>query len=100
VFKITPTGEETVLHLFAAAPADGWNPEVVIQGNDGNFYGTTSLGGAHNGGTVFKLTPEGVETIPYSFAGVCSYIPSEERCLTVSCPVASWSKEMMATFMA
>jgi uncharacterized repeat protein (TIGR03803 family) len=69
VFKITPTGEETVLHLFAAAPADGANPEFVIQGKDGNFYGTTATGGANNLGTVFKLTPEGVETILYSFAG-------------------------------
>ena len=69
VFKITPTGEETVLHLFAAAPADGANPEVLIQGNDGNFYGTTATGGANNLGTVFKLTPGGVETILYSFKG-------------------------------
>jgi uncharacterized repeat protein (TIGR03803 family) len=69
VFKITPTGEETVLHLFAAAPADGANPEVLIQGNDGNFYGTTASGGANNLGTVFKLTPGGVETILYAFSG-------------------------------
>jgi uncharacterized repeat protein (TIGR03803 family) len=69
VFKITPTGEETVLHLFAAAPADGALPSVLIQGSDGNFYGTTASGGANNAGTVFKLTPEGVETILYSFTG-------------------------------
>ena len=69
VFKMTPTGEETVLHLFAAAPADGTYPAVLIQGSDGNFYGTTGAGGANNAGTVFKLTPEGVETILYSFGG-------------------------------
>src|SRR5579862_4758652 len=40
VFKISPTGEETVLHLFAAGSADGTNPNVLIQGSDGNFYGT------------------------------------------------------------
>jgi uncharacterized repeat protein (TIGR03803 family) len=68
VFKISPAGEETVLHVFAAAPADGANPSVLIQGSDGNLYGTTASGGANNGGTVFKLTPEGVETILYSFA--------------------------------
>ena len=67
VFKITPTGEETVLHLFAAAPADGNFPEILIQGNDSNFYGTTYEGGAYDLGTVFKLTPGGVETILYSF---------------------------------
>ena len=69
MFKITATGEETVLHLFAGAPADGANPEVLIQGSDGNFYGTTDGGGAHSAGAVFKLTPEGAETILYSFAG-------------------------------
>jgi uncharacterized repeat protein (TIGR03803 family) len=69
VFKISPAGEETVLHVFAAAPADGANPQVLIQGIDGNFYGTTDSGGGNNAGTVFKLTPEGVETIVYSFTG-------------------------------
>jgi uncharacterized repeat protein (TIGR03803 family) len=68
VFKITPTGEETVLHLFAGAPDDGAVPQVLIQGSDGNFYGTTEIGGANNAGTVFKLTPEDSETILYSFA--------------------------------
>jgi uncharacterized repeat protein (TIGR03803 family) len=67
VFKITPSGGEAVLHLFAGAPADGANPEVLIQGSDGNLYGTTAIGGANNAGTVFRLTPEGVETILYSF---------------------------------
>ena len=69
VFRITPTGEETVLHLFDGTAADGEIPQALIQGNDGNFYGTTGSGGANNLGTVFKLTPEGVETILYSFAG-------------------------------
>jgi uncharacterized repeat protein (TIGR03803 family) len=67
VFRITPTGEETILHLFAGGPNDGANPSVLIQGQDGNFYGTTSNGGANYRGTAFKLTPEGVETILYSF---------------------------------
>src|ERR1700694_3229545 len=67
--KIPPRAEEAFLHLFAAAPADGAGPVVLIQGSDGNFYGTTAIGGANNAGTVFKLTPEGVETILYSFTG-------------------------------
>jgi uncharacterized repeat protein (TIGR03803 family) len=65
VFKITPTGEETVLHSFSQA--EGINPDSLIQGSDGNFYGTTYRGGANGTGTVFKLTPEGVETTLYSF---------------------------------
>jgi uncharacterized repeat protein (TIGR03803 family) len=67
VFKITPTGEETVLYSFAGGSADGANPQVLIQGSDGNFYGVTSNGGANGVGTLFKLTPEGAETIVHSF---------------------------------
>lgn len=41
--------------------------ESLIQGPDGNFYGTTSFGGVHNAGTVFKITPSGKVTTIYSF---------------------------------
>jgi uncharacterized repeat protein (TIGR03803 family) len=40
-----------------------FRPEV----HDGNFYGTTTIGGTHNGGTVFKITPAGEETILWDF---------------------------------
>src|SRR5215472_4836221 len=46
----------------------------VIQGSDGNFYGTTQQGGAYGGGTVFSLTPTGTLTVLYSF------------CAQVNCP--------------
>jgi uncharacterized repeat protein (TIGR03803 family) len=79
VFKVTPEGVETVLHSFTGPPADGAIPganATLIQGSDGNLYGTTSDGGAVNNaptddgwGTVFKITPEGVETIFHSFSG-------------------------------
>jgi len=36
---------------------------------DGNFYGTTTSGGANNLGTIYKMTPAGVQTVLYSFAG-------------------------------
>ena len=39
----------------------------LVQGTDGNFYGTTYVGGANDGGTVFKITPQGVLTTLYSF---------------------------------
>lgn len=41
----------------------------MAQGRDGNLYSTTPLGGAHNLGTVFKITPAGAVTILYSFDG-------------------------------
>jgi len=68
VFKVTPAGVETVLYSFFAN--DGADPgAALIQGSDGNFYGTTELGGSTGVGTLFKITPAGVETMLYSFTG-------------------------------
>jgi uncharacterized repeat protein (TIGR03803 family) len=68
VFKLTPAGLETVLYSFGASVNDGSNPNGgVIQASDGNFYGVTRAGGANGAGTVYKLTPAGVETVLYSF---------------------------------
>ena len=70
VFKLTPSGIETVLYTFAGGSSDGAYPEAgVIQGSDGNFYGSTLQGGASGLGLVFKLTPSGTETILHAFAG-------------------------------
>ncbi len=65
----------TTLHTFAGYPNDGDAPNGLMQGSDGNFYGTTDWGGANGEcsdppggcGTVFKLTPGGTSTILYSF---------------------------------
>jgi uncharacterized repeat protein (TIGR03803 family) len=74
VFKITPSGAFTSLYSFCSRQEpnsvfclDGNTPASVIEGRDGNFYGTTFFGGAHNDGTVFKLTPAGALTTLYSF---------------------------------
>jgi uncharacterized repeat protein (TIGR03803 family) len=71
LFKISPGGEFTTLHSFCnteEACSDGTEPfGALVQATDGDIYGTTSLGGAHNGGTVFKLTPSGVLTTLYNF---------------------------------
>jgi uncharacterized repeat protein (TIGR03803 family) len=70
VFKITPAGVESVLHSFAGGTTDGGQPQAgLLQASDGNFYGTTNKGGASGNGTVFKITPDGVESVLYSFAG-------------------------------
>jgi uncharacterized repeat protein (TIGR03803 family) len=71
VFKVTPAGVETLLYAFGTSGStDGATPVAgLLQGSDGNFYGTTSFGGAYGYGTVFKITPAGVETVLYSFFG-------------------------------
>lgn len=69
IFKVTPSGTETVLYSFAGG-SDGEHPYAgVIQGSDGNFYGTTYFGGTSGNGTVFRVTPSGSETVLYTFAG-------------------------------
>jgi len=55
VFKVTPWGHLTTLHLFTGADGAG-RYAGLVQASDGNFYGTT-YGGALGGGTVFRLTP-------------------------------------------
>ncbi len=66
VFKITPSGGLATLHRFAGS--DGALPYAgLVQASDGNFYGTTYVGGANGGGTVFKITPSGTLTTLYSF---------------------------------
>ncbi len=69
IFKITPAGSLTTLHSFGTLPkcSDGGEPQAkLIQANDGNFYGTTMIGGA-NHGTVFRITPSGTLTTLHSF---------------------------------
>jgi uncharacterized repeat protein (TIGR03803 family) len=70
VFKLTPRGKYTVLHSFCARDncRDGMSPQVgLVLDQQENLYGTTQYGGAYGGGVVFKVTPEGKETVLYSF---------------------------------
>lgn len=70
VFKLTPSGVETILHSFGGDSEDGAFPFAgVILDAQGNLYGTTASGGAYNRGTVFKVTPSGQETILLTFGG-------------------------------
>jgi uncharacterized repeat protein (TIGR03803 family) len=67
VFKVTASGTFTNLHNFSGP--DGEHPEgTLIQGTDGNFYGTTwDIGGFDSIGNVFQITPGGTFTIVHSF---------------------------------
>ena len=69
VFKVKPNGHETVLYAFKCRP-DGFTPNGgLVMDSAGNLYGTTYGGGDTNQGAVFKLAPDGTETISYSFQG-------------------------------
>jgi uncharacterized repeat protein (TIGR03803 family) len=79
VFKITPGGKYTVLWAFCSVTHcnDGANPIAgLVQGTDGNFYGTTEYGGLGTGGypegVIFKITPSGKLTALYNFCSLSS----------------------------
>jgi uncharacterized repeat protein (TIGR03803 family) len=70
VYRVTADGTLSLLYAFCSRTqcSDGAQPEgPLLLGADGNFYGTTSGGGATNYGTFFKLTPTGTLTTLYSF---------------------------------
>ena len=69
-FKLTGTGSETVLHVFAGGSSDGADPASGLILRKSNLFGTTFSGGANLYGTVFKLSPKtGKATVLYNFAG-------------------------------
>jgi len=59
VFQMSPAGAMTTVYSFTGG-GDGAHPAAgLIQGSDGNFYGTTAYGGTDNFGTVFRMAPNG-----------------------------------------
>ena len=81
VFEISAAGKFTTLYSFCSLPSctDGSLPVGrLVQATDGNFYGTTMIGGANdnaefcsNGcGTVFRLTQKGALITLYSFCSL------------------------------
>jgi uncharacterized repeat protein (TIGR03803 family) len=85
VFRITPSGTETVLHSFTGCDcearanfrerssrgriSDGAYPEAQLLDVNGTLYGTTGGGGSTGQGTVFSITTAGKERVLYSFVG-------------------------------
>ena len=71
IFKITPSGQESVLYSFTGG-SDGGQPwGRLLRDSQGNFFGTTYADGQLqlSFGVVFKLSPSGVLTTLYSFTG-------------------------------
>jgi uncharacterized repeat protein (TIGR03803 family) len=67
VYKMTPKGKLTSLYQFDFTHGGG--PIGLIQGTDGNFYGTAEVGGTSKLGVVFKITSKGKLTVLYNFDG-------------------------------
>jgi uncharacterized repeat protein (TIGR03803 family) len=59
-----------VLHRFAGETAiTGFGYGTLAHASDGNFYGTTGVGGVYNAGAIFKISPNGTFARLYSFTG-------------------------------
>jgi uncharacterized repeat protein (TIGR03803 family) len=69
VFKLSPTGTETVLNRFGGTQGQNVAWGNPISDAAGNIYATTPGGGAYGGGVVFKLSRAGKETVLYNFTG-------------------------------
>lgn len=73
VFRMTLSGDLEILHPFAGGSADGSYPRTaVLQSSEGQFYGSTSLGGISDRGTLFRMTSSGTVTLLHSFSGSAS----------------------------
>jgi uncharacterized repeat protein (TIGR03803 family) len=77
VYKLTPGGTLTTLYSFGAwngywlPNSDGAFPATdLLEGKDGNLYGTTAFGGQEGFGTLFKITQAGQLTTLYSFSAL------------------------------
>jgi uncharacterized repeat protein (TIGR03803 family) len=82
IFKLTPQGTLTTIHQFCSPTGctdgkiAGQTNMALIQGSDGNFYGTTEFGGnasvgactiSDGCGTIFEITSAGAFTTLYTF---------------------------------
>ena len=76
IFRVTTNGALTTLASFNQ-PVTGAKPvTALLQGPDGNFYGTAPSGGAYDLGTIFKMTPAGALSPLISFADTNGSYPS------------------------
>jgi uncharacterized repeat protein (TIGR03803 family) len=69
IYQLSLNGTLKTIHKFCKPGGcqDGWNPDGLVEGLDGNFYGITTGGGTHGDGTAFKVTRYGGLTVLYSF---------------------------------
>lgn len=69
IFKITPDGQTTVIQRFEGWRSAGHPHDILVMDPQGNFYGTTYNGGEQKLGSVWMVSPDGIETVVWSFKG-------------------------------
>ena len=97
VFELAPDDTETVLHSFADGEDGGYPYAGLIEDRKGNLYGTTFQGGGtgcggYGCGTVFRLAPDGTETILHSFC-------SQSNCADGAAPRAVLTRDGKGNFI-
>jgi uncharacterized repeat protein (TIGR03803 family) len=82
LFKIAPTGKFKLLHKFCLQPPDcrdGAHPFAgLVLASGGNFYGTTTRGGVHTSGVIFKITSTGKLTVLHNFDAIHGASPADK----------------------
>jgi uncharacterized repeat protein (TIGR03803 family) len=69
VFKLSARKQLTTIFSFVG-DHNGGNPTSLLEGKDGNLYGTTNFGGANNAGVVFKLSKTGTIQVLHNFCSL------------------------------
>ncbi|MGI8956813.1 MAG: choice-of-anchor tandem repeat GloVer-containing protein [Chthoniobacterales bacterium] len=74
VYRITTTGELSIVHRFNQRAWGSYNSEEggrpagrLAQDTEGNLYGATSTGGKNGHGTLFKMTEQGALKVLFAF---------------------------------
>jgi uncharacterized repeat protein (TIGR03803 family) len=68
IYRLTPAGAYSSIYSFTGLSSDGGEPAAgLTQAGDGNLYGTTTVGGANEVGTIFNISLQGVLSTMHSF---------------------------------
>jgi uncharacterized repeat protein (TIGR03803 family) len=81
IYKMSLGGKISILYTFCpnAGCADGQYPEGLVLASDGNFYGTTEVGGSggNPAATVFRISPTGQFKVLYTFCSLANCADGE-----------------------
>jgi uncharacterized repeat protein (TIGR03803 family) len=69
IFRLTTSGVLLNNYSFPCGKGPSSPNGPLVQASDGNFYGTTGIGGKKGYGTIFKMSRQGIVSVLYSFSG-------------------------------